>query len=77
MTRKKRQPGEAIKVSSLKELAEKRVPRAIKAINLCGNLVTRKPTDEQKEKIVEALKDAVTRVEKRFEGVTTEEGFEL
>lgn len=76
---KKDEKKKVIKVSSLKELAEKRVPKALKAISLVGNLATRKPTKEEAGKIVEALEKAVKTVSQRLyaEKIEGEKAFTL
>jgi hypothetical protein len=53
-----------------KELAEKRVNRAIKDIALVGNLANRSNysyTDQDAKKILKALKDALDETRTRFE----------
>lgn len=50
----------------LKKLAGKRVSRAVKMIQLVGNLAAYKPTPKQAEAILKALEDAVNATEDRF-----------
>lgn len=47
--------------AKLKELAEKRVVRAIKCMDLCGNLASYGPTDNQAVAISKALNEALQR----------------
>lgn len=54
------------KGSKLLKLANKRVPKAIKAISLIGNLVNYNPTPEQAKFIITALDKAVQQVEDRL-----------
>ena len=65
-----------------KELAEKRVNKALKDIRLIGNLSNRsnyKYTDAQVKKIMKALKESVRECESRFAkgGDDGEEEFKL
>lgn len=56
--------------NKFKELAEKRVRRAIKDVKLIGNLSNRSNysyTDEDAKKIYKALKNAVDEVKARFD----------
>lgn len=46
----------------LKRLASMRVSKAVHYVKLCGKLASYKPTDDQKKKILEALKNAVIQV---------------
>jgi ribosomal protein L32 len=47
------------KQASLKRLAEKRVPKAVHAIQVCGNLGAYKPTEAQANAILAVLVSAV------------------
>jgi len=53
----------------LKKLAAKRVPKAVKAIQLVGNLASYAPTDAQINAILTALTRAVNEVENRLRKV--------
>lgn len=56
--------------AKFKELAEKRVRRALKEIQLIGNLSNRSNyfyTEEDAKKIVKALQNAVTELKTRFD----------
>ena len=55
------------KAATLRKLALKRVPRAVKAIDLCGNLAAYSPTAEQRKAVLEKLLQAVAGVKNRFE----------
>ena len=54
---------------TLERLAQYRVTRAVKAVSLCGNLISCKPTDADKRKITLALRNSVKSVSARFRGV--------
>lgn len=67
------------KKSKFKELAEKRVNKALDGIRLVGNLSNRQTysyDDAQVRKIVKALRDAVGEVESRF-GSNSSQGGEF
>lgn len=67
------------KKSKFKELAEKRVNKALDGIRLIGNLSNRQTysyDDAQVRKIVKALRDAVGEVETRF-GSNSSQGGEF
>ncbi|MGB3794561.1 MAG: hypothetical protein WA978_17655 [Sphingopyxis granuli] len=67
------------KKSKFKELAEKRVNKALDGIRLVGNLSNRQTysyDDAQVRKIVKALRDAVGEVETRF-GSNSSQGGEF
>jgi hypothetical protein len=67
------------KKAKFKELAEKRVNKALDSIRLVGNLSNRQTysyEDAQVRKIVKALRDAVGEVESRF-GSTSSQGGEF
>lgn len=67
------------KERKFKELAEKRVNRALDAIRLIGNLSNRQNysyDDGQVRKIVKALRDAIGEVETRF-GSNSSQGGEF
>jgi hypothetical protein len=55
-----------LKTDRLVKLANKRVPKAIKAIQLIGNLSTYGPTDKQAETILNALGEALNAAADRF-----------
>jgi FKBP-type peptidyl-prolyl cis-trans isomerase (trigger factor) len=58
------------KAEKFKELAEKRVTRAIKEFRLIGNLANRKNyeyTDEHVKKIMSALRTELRHLSQRFE----------
>lgn len=60
-----------------KDLAEKRVNKALDAIRLVGNLSNRQTyafDDAQVRKIVKALRDAVSEVESRFSSNSSQGG---
>ncbi len=68
--------------SKFKELAEKRVNRAIKDIRLIGNLSNRgnySYTDQDAKKIYAALKKALEEMKSRFDskGASEDESFKL
>ena len=70
--------GEGKKIK-FKELAEKRVNKALDSIRLVGNLSNRQTyayDDAQVRKIVKALRDAVGEVETRF-GSNSSQGGEF
>ena len=54
------------KARKLVELASTRVPKALKALNLVGNLAAYKPTEAQKKAILDALDNALKNVRTRF-----------
>lgn len=65
-----------------KELAEKRVNRAIKDLTLIGNLANRSNysySDQDAKKILKALKDALDETRAKFEsgGTSAKEQFTL
>lgn len=65
-----------------KELAEKRVNRAIKDLTLIGNLANRSNysySDQDAKKILKALKDALDETRAKFEsgGASAKEQFTL
>ncbi len=67
------------KQSKFKELAEKRVNKALDSIRLVGNLSNRQTyayDDAQVRKIMKALRDAVGEVETRF-GSNSSQGGEF
>ena len=67
------------KKSKFKELAEKRVNKALDGIRLVGNLSNRQTyayDDAQVRKIVKALRDAVSEVDTRF-GSNSSQGGEF
>jgi len=53
---------------ALIRLANKRVPRALKALDVVGNLGAYKPSEEQMKAIMEALDARLRDVQKRLEG---------
>ena len=63
------------------ELAETRVPKALKQFTMIGNLSDRSKfeyTDKQVKQIYDALKESLDQMKARFEnGVEKEEGFKL
>lgn len=61
------------KQGRLVRLANKRVPRAVKAIALIGNLASYKPTENQTKYILTALSEALETVKARFAGTKQEE----
>ena len=71
--------GKSDKERKFKELAEKRVNRALDSIRLIGNLSNRQNysyADGQVRKIVKALRDAIGEVETRF-GSNSSQGGEF
>jgi hypothetical protein len=64
------------KQQKLVKLANVRVPRAVKAIYAVAQLAKYAPTDEQKDKIVEALTGAVDSVIAQF-NPEPKQGFKL
>jgi hypothetical protein len=65
------------KAEKLRELAAIRVPKAVNAVNIVGNLANYAPTKTQAAFIVEQLESAVKNVKARFAGQTTDAGFQL
>jgi hypothetical protein len=66
------------KTAKLRQLAATRVPRAVKAIGLVGNLAAYSPTNDQVTAIAKALTDAVEGVEARLRSRQSEPaGFKL
>ena len=70
---------EETKAERFVRLAKARVPRALKRIKLIGNLAGPgyEYTDEQTEKVLDALQGAVDRVRDKFQKDTEAEAFEL
>jgi hypothetical protein len=64
------------KQQKLVKLANVRVPRAVKAIYAVAQLVKYQPTGEQKNKILEALTDAVDSAVAQF-NPEPKQGFKL
>ena len=65
-----------------RQLAEKRVTKAIKAIRLIGNLSNKSNysyTDDEAKKIISALQDEILTIKKRFNdsGNSNEVNFKL
>jgi hypothetical protein len=67
----------AEKKAKLIELAGLRVPKAVKAVSLLGNLANYQPSTPQKEAILKAVRDAIKGVEGRFAGASSEPEFKL
>ncbi len=68
------------KKEKFKELAEKRMGKALHSIYLIGNLSNRNNyeyTDKEVKKIIASLEDAVKNVKKRFESSTKGDLFEF
>jgi hypothetical protein len=61
------------KDATLRKLAQKRVPVAVDKIRLIGNLANYNPTPQQVEKIMDALRTALKKVEERLRGSAKEE----
>lgn len=72
---KKKATGPTATGSPLIRLANRRVPNAVKAITLCGNLAAYKPTVKQADQITTALRSAVDTADEKLHGKGTE--FEL
>ena len=68
---------EAKRVAKLKELAAMRVPKAVNAVRILGNLANYKPNQVQADAIVKQIEDAIKGVKARFAGQTAQEGFTL
>lgn len=61
------------KRAKLMELASTRVPKAIRAMGLVGNLIAYKPTEAQKTAILGALEQQLKVIRTRYAGTVPEE----
>lgn len=67
MPRKMKPTNRELRGEKLSQLAEARVPRAVRHIILCGNLAAYNPSDEQAQAIVTAITEAVNTMKMRFQ----------
>lgn len=61
------------KSDRLMVLANKRIPKAIKAIELVGNLHGYNPTEEQTDKMLQALGEALSQASNRLKNAERKE----
>lgn len=66
MPRKPKISNQELRQEKLAELAEARVPKAVRHLMLVGNLAAYNPSDEQAQAIVGAITEAVNTMKMRF-----------